>query len=478
MPNEKGIAWGITAVAVVVRLYLSSIFYLNPDECIHVNAGSGGQWVVHHHPPLALWWIWLATLVSDQEWWLRLLPTLSGALTPLALGLWLRRFLTPTTAWGVAAFVALSPNLALLSIQIRGYPMAILASIVALYLLDRAMAERSRTLLFWHFAALQAAILSEYCTVWVVLAAGLYGLALLARRPEMRPVLWPWVAGQCVTAVHLGLHQIFLLRVVSAQFPSSDLFRGYLHAGFPLPGQNWAVFLALGTLRQFAYLASSWEAGGVAALLAAAGLVAWYRKGDERLVLVSGVYLAAFGALAMIHPFARSRHTALIGMVTLAAVGAGIDLLGRWKWLAAMAAAMALFLPAMDSHNIPNIRWDKGRWDRAMGQLDQALPEGAVLLADRESQHMLMSRLVPREQRRMSIRQVGDIHYKGNTVRGARTFDWEYMPSTEILAMAPAGHVWIVDMGFNSDSVKLRATELGVTTVVDEPGVLYLGRLR
>jgi hypothetical protein len=67
--TEKIYAAAMTAAAIGVRFFLSSWFYLNPDECMHLNAGSAAQWSLYHHPPLLFWWLWVAMLVSDSLWW-------------------------------------------------------------------------------------------------------------------------------------------------------------------------------------------------------------------------------------------------------------------------------------------------------------------------------------------------------------------------------------------------------------------------
>jgi len=95
------------------------------------NAGASAQFAAYHHPPPLFVWLWVATFVSDQEWWLRLVPTLAGGLVPMMAALWMRRFLNPITAWGLAALLAFAPNLVLLSIQLRGYSMAMLATLGA-----------------------------------------------------------------------------------------------------------------------------------------------------------------------------------------------------------------------------------------------------------------------------------------------------------------------------------------------------------
>lgn len=465
-------------MALAVRLYFANTLYLNPDECMHLNAAAAGQWAAVHHPPLLLWWLWFASLVSDQAWWLRSLPTLCGALTPLAAALWWRRFLPAPTAWGLAALVALSPNLVLLSVQLRGYPMAMLAVMTALYALDRAFAERSRRLLGWHFAALLIAAVAEFSVAWVALAAGLYGLVMLTRRPELRPLASLWTAGQLGLGLAYGLLYVLIVRVVTAVHPMHALLDSYLRGTVPAPGQNWLVFCALGVTRQFAYVASSWLPGIIGAALAAAGLWIWWRKGEERLILSGGVFLAVLGALALVHPFGRSRHTVLIGLVGLAAVGAGIEALGRWKGFAMVAAIGAVFAPAMDPHNIPLAQWERGRWERAMARMEAAIPEGTSLLVDEETMEMLQVRWQPRGERRLHADWPRTLRFRRWTVVVARAFDWRSIPTPTLLASVPAGPVWIVDMGFTAESVKARAEALALSQEVDEPGVLFAARLR
>jgi 4-amino-4-deoxy-L-arabinose transferase-like glycosyltransferase len=92
--------WAILlgAAAVGARMYLAGRYALDPDECMHLSAGSAGQWFQYHHPPLTFWWVWAAGMVSEQEWWLRLGPAVAGGLAPVALLYWLRRFLSPGVA--------------------------------------------------------------------------------------------------------------------------------------------------------------------------------------------------------------------------------------------------------------------------------------------------------------------------------------------------------------------------------------------
>lgn len=475
---------GFFLAALAVRLYFAHTLYLNSDECLHVNSGSSGQWSVYFHPPLLSWWLWAATLVSQQEWWLRLLPVVVGALTPVALGLWLRLGMHPITAWGVAAIVAFTPNLVLLSIQLRGYSMALFGIAAALYALDRAFADQSRRWLLFHFAALIFAILSEFVTAWIALAMGLYGLSRFFREPGTRRLVPVWAAGQ---AVGMGLYALlysFILSSVTGGRETQYLIDTYLRAAFPQAGQNPLVFVSVGAFKQIVYIVGSIPGGAIAACFLIFAVVHWVRQRDSRLLIIAALGFAAVGGLAYLYPFGRSRHSVAIGMVTLYAIGAGIDMLSaRWRHLrwAAPAAllAFAFLVPMRDINNPTVANWNKARWNRAVSELLERVPPGATILADQEALQMFQAQFAPRNDRFRRDGRRNTLNVKHLTLK-ARRWDWQRIDAEWVNTEAAlaSGSVWLLDTGFVVDTARIRSEELGAETVIDEPGVLYLSRLR
>lgn len=239
----------LTAVALSLRLYLSHKFYLNPDEGMNLAAGSTGAWGAFHHPPLLPWWLWFATLFSDQEWWLRLASSVAGGCTPAITGLWLRRFVSPLPAWGLATMVGVAPNLVLLSIQLRGYSLAMFGTVFALYALERAFAERSRRWMVGHFLALAIAILSEFSAAWVTLAAGLYGVARFWKEPATRTLLPVWLSGQITAAGLYAALFVLVVKPLVQQQSVIDTVQSYLAGAFPREGQSLLLFAAVGVLK-------------------------------------------------------------------------------------------------------------------------------------------------------------------------------------------------------------------------------------
>lgn len=471
MSAESRFAVLLTLLALALRAAFALLLSLNPDECMHLNAASSQMWGFHLHPPFLLWWLWAASLLSEQPWWLRLLPTLAGALTPLLLGLWLRRFLTPITAWSLAALVAVSPNLARLSAEMRGYGIAMAACAAALYCLDRAFDERSPRWLAWHFAALYAGILTEFSVAWVALAAGLYGLTRLSR-----PLASLWAAGQAGGVALYGWLYFLVIRHAGHNHDLAGLLTGYLRDAFPQPGQHPVTFFLTAALDQLAYVTASRPAALLAAAFALLGLFAWRRSRNPRIILIPALYLAAAGAFAHVYPFGRSRHTMLIGLLSLAATGAGIDFCAKALPVAPRAAA-ALFLllpfaaPQGDSHRIPLQAARQDRWQRAITEVNQAIPAGERVMTDEESADVWVAKTHPRANRASEH----NARFKGQPMTVLNKFDFRDVPDETILS-APRP-IWILDMGFVADTVKLRREKLGIATVVDEPGVLFLGRL-
>lgn len=472
--------------AFAIRLYYAHTLYLNLDECLHVNAGSSAQWAVYHHPPLLFVWLWAATLVSHQEWWLRLMPVVTGALTPVLLVLWLRRWMHPVTAWGLAALAAFAPNLVLLSIQLRGYPMALAGTAAALYALDRAFAEVSRRWLVLHFAALTVAILAEFMTAWVALAMGLYGLLRLAREPEMRRLLSAWVAGQSAA---LGLYAVLywtVVRPVVARTDAQQLIQTYLRGGFPQPGENLFAFVATGWFKQFVYFSGSLSGGLLAAVLALIGLIVWLRQKDSRILLVLALTMTACGAIAQFYPFGRSRHTAAIGLVCLGAMGVGLEAFAqRWRparWVAPLfLLTVSLATPLPDVHNVDLQGWSKAKWSEALAKLQREVPPGATLLADYEAFQMLQANLAPRHMRYQTVVSAERLEIGNFAVKPSRG-EWKRVPmewvTAEAAVAAATGSVWVIDSGFDMGAAETNLRKLGMDVVIDEPGVLFLARLR
>ncbi|MCE9613775.1 MAG: hypothetical protein K8T26_05830 [Lentisphaerae bacterium] len=387
----------ITIAAVAVRIRLSTTLYLNPDEACHLLNATLRQWNAFPHPPLLLWWLWLAAHVSESVWWLRLLPALAGGLAPAAAAIWLRRFVSPITAWSLAALLGFAPVLVYLTIQLRGYSLAILAVPLALIALDRAFAKTSVLALAAHFAALYVGLLAEFSVVWIALAAGLCGLARFARVPGSRRLLPAWVAGQTVAVLALAWLYMWIAKPWLAAPDSSSSYLGC--SLFP-QGQNPVIFVFQGFISQFVYITGGTAQGLFAAGLYVLGVVSWVRTRDSRVILAAAPYVALVAGLAGMFPVGPTRHTVVIGLVSLAGVGMGIETVARrvppFKYAAPlMLCALLLWKPRIDPMDIPRERWQRQGWDRAMAHFRATVPPGSIIVTSEAMLHMLEAYRVP-----------------------------------------------------------------------------------
>jgi len=167
---------------------------------------------------------------------------------------------------------------------------------------------------------------------WFALAAGLYAIAVFVRQPASRALLPIWAGGQCLAALSYVALFFLVVRPVAENTDAPGLIATYLKGAFPQPGQNPIVFFLIGAAKQLINIAGGAAGAIILGLFGSVGLAAWYRSGDSRWVMVTGIYLTAIGAYAKFFPFGMSRHSVLIGLLSLAAAGAGIDALGQvWR---------------------------------------------------------------------------------------------------------------------------------------------------
>ncbi len=79
----------------------------------------------------------LGLKIGLDDPWIRLLPIAAGLASIVLLALWTRRYFSPTAAWLVAAFCALSPFHIRYSQELRAYPYLLLMCTATLVLADR-----------------------------------------------------------------------------------------------------------------------------------------------------------------------------------------------------------------------------------------------------------------------------------------------------------------------------------------------------
>jgi hypothetical protein len=413
-----------------------------------------------HHPPLLVLLLHYLNKINSSEVFLRLPSIVTGALFPWFVYRWLERVWNRHAGFVALVVLALAPNVISLGAQARGYSPALCGMAAALYFGERARQEKSLRLMVASNAALYVAILAEYGTAFVALAAGLYMLACFWRdRPPLR---WMavWAAGQ------LGGIALYLLVFVTHVRPmmhEDNATIGFLRGAILQPGENALSFVVLNTVKQSAYLFSSIPVGIAGMCLFAAGLYLLWRNARLQLILfVPPFLLAAATAVAAVYPYGRSRHTIFLAMFIAAGVGIAMEKLIRPR-LPILLAALAVLVPLWhlaaveDLGNIGKKRHSLARMKQAVEFLNQNVSPGSLILADLESSYMLNYYLGRKAYFPVVIGDIIQWQHRGVHVAAVW---WDHRSGDEFLTVLsfvrnhhPLGaepKLWIVDGGWDA----------------------------
>ncbi len=406
-PAEKFLQRHIHALGIAIclagliwRLYYSWNFYLNPDEALYHTVvtyrGHGLVQLYRHarsilHPPLFVAVLRFVTFFGHSERLLRIVPVFAGALFPLVVMEWVRRFAPAAAALCAQLVLTFSPDLVDLSSEVRAYTMAFL--FLALYLLlNEIWLDRSRTLMLAAAqGALYLAVLSEYTVAFFVAAIGVYTAWCLWKKGA-QPSTWAtWIGGQSLA---LGLYFFLYVTHIRPWSPSdlTDMYSTWLAQGFPAQHDNLLAFAGRSTFAQFLYLFDTrrlaWA--GIAACLL--GLFLLWKNGAGRyaLLLVLPAIGALLGAIFHLFPFGATRHSAVVGIAiaTAAAIGMAAAV-GNRALLVLLAGVPVAYLwntgSPGDYLTLRPERRQVSAMRQAIDFLRNVVPPGSTVMTDSET---------------------------------------------------------------------------------------------
>jgi len=407
--RHAGLAAALIVLAgLAYRFRVAAEAFLNPEEAFHSMLSANGDFtwlaatdIKFSHPPLLFFLLRFVQSFGYSEIVMRTPIVLAGGLAPWLLFLWVRRIRGSAEGLIALAILVISPNLFLLSTQLRGFMLVVFFYCLALYCLQRALDENSAFFMALFSAALCLAALSEYMAVIVCLATGLYCLLEIRSRSLASSVKWAWAAGQAVVAaVYVALA---VLRLPTSWYSRVAQPLGYLegqyggHAGSPL-----AFFLEQ-TAQAFRYIFSSPITGAIGLVSFCFGVYfLWsgrFHPTGERGKTAAVLFITPFllgGAVALldVYPYGGSRHS--LYLAPLAAAGAGIGLAPLCKRQAAVVClAVAMLGPfwflrgEWESASMPRMRKLREPFHQSLQFLKRNVPPGSVILADGESAMLL-----------------------------------------------------------------------------------------
>lgn len=481
----------ILLAAALPRIYFAATLALNPDEAWHADAGITGNTLGVLHPPLFHYLSGGFAQLSASELGLRLPHLLAGILSPLLVLLWLRRSFPLPAAFLGALLLALSPSYVLLSIQIRGYSLAICFALLALWTFEDLFHPTRRAPAFMHAFALGAGLCSEYAFGFLAFGLGIAGLMHIAAERPIRPLVFRWVSIQCIGLIALIVLYIYYVQPQSVIANSTYLDLSYLSPSFPRPDQNFFEFALIGIGRLFQFLASSRIAGVLAILVALAGVLdlARSRRFATLVPLAATLLAVVSAALLHVYPLNSSRHHAAEIVLFLFPIAAGLALLFRLRpylpyLYALLFIAAALQFPFLDQLNPAIAAWRKSAFLPPLASVRTTVPDGAYLITDKETRYLLryywttsFASLPNTSQ--SNIRTVLD-----NKNIAALRWDWESTlrnpASVRSLAaelLASKRPVYLLDTGFSTLDLSRENLPGLVQPIIHEPGTLFFARL-
>ena len=335
----------------------------------------------NHH----LYSLWLQTIGMQAPPWLARVPAIvSGSASIVVAALLARRW----SAWAgfiAAVLFALSPAMVTFGAEARGYAPMLLAALVMLLLVTRAL-ERG-----WGRS-----------TPWLI--AGVAAFGMLSQMTMAAPVglvsLWVYLESRAAAGPSAGLRQATQLMgpalgatvaVVAFVFgaaaasPTGMRLGGYVPFDWPDYG------LALDDL-------AGWTLGvsGIARWLGplliagAAALLAWRPPAwlGSRARLYALLILGVPVAVALVHPgnaaFSRYYLSSALGLLLLAAewIGRGLATQGALRMVATTALATALFVALRHDRDL--IQSEHGHPEQAVALIARQTPQGARVALEPE----------------------------------------------------------------------------------------------
>jgi 4-amino-4-deoxy-L-arabinose transferase-like glycosyltransferase len=396
----------LLAAGFLLRLFLASRTFLNPDEALHYLlsvqpslAAAYRASLTTDHPPLLILLLHCWSVFGHSELVLRLPSVFAGTAFCWIMFGWLQRVASQAAALIGQALFLFSPPLISLSAEIRQYALLLFFAAASLYLLERAIQEQSIRLVLFSSAAICLALLSHYSALILAFTIGIYGLLRFRPRGSSATLISGWMVGQlCALGVVAFLYVSHLRKLVATREPQR-LANTFLKGSTFHPGQERvAVFVGRATLRLFHYLFSQGAVGALGLLLFLAGIALLVRaspldSAPEKprlrslgLWLLLPFALCCGAGVAGVYPYGGTRHDAFLAMFAMPAIA---TTLGRWeispKWIkpSVIAAVLAfcVLLPTPSGESIRLKNQNLTRMAEAVAHL-RSLPPQSIILTD------------------------------------------------------------------------------------------------
>jgi 4-amino-4-deoxy-L-arabinose transferase-like glycosyltransferase len=480
----NAVALAVVAAGFVVRVWVASRSYLNPDEALHyllLNQSSVSlaykASLTNAHPPLIYLVVYFLHFLGRSEWMLRLPSVLAGTAFCWFAFKWIGIVFGKAASVIGVVMAAFSPALIALSAQLRAYAPLLFGIAAALYFLERAFQEKSVREMWYFSSFLYLAILSHYSAVFFVLAIGLYSVTRIAESHLPRKVVAAWAGGQVGAIAIYG----FLYFTHISKIKNSIAVWGMPFDGsyFHLDREDIVTFTTEHTSKIFEFMFAQQYISQAMLLCFVVGVAFLVgrdlisRRGNPPSshsgILLLLPFIAVWGAaIAGIYPYVGSRHTVFLAPFAIAAASFLLaTVYGQKLWASVLIAALLMGASNASGKTFePYIRKEnqsRALMTAAVNEIRQSVPRSDIVLVDFQSSFAIAYYLCgPREiiEIERFRREFNEFSCGGHSIVFPSFNVWKLTPGNfpsqfEKMAHAydlkPGDRVWVFQSGWGAN---------------------------
>lgn len=495
----------LIALVTLAHLDYAATYALNPDEALHYNLAHRptvyDAWRMNNtnaHPPFLILLLHFWRKIGTAEWFLRLIPIVSGAGFVWFGWGWARLVLGEAAALAFALVSALIPPIYQHSQELRQYLPMMCGIAAALYGFERSWRGEAIRNMACSAAGLMLAVLSNYSAAWFAAGFGCYALvrfkqASLNREPLPQAARAVWAAGQLLALCSYGVLYATHIAAIRTSDVAAGIREGSLRKFYRLPQDSIADYLGANVAGLFSYVFGSPLFAWAGAALVLAGGIALFRPGQcatrhrlaLALLMVVPASLFAAAGIAGLYPFGGSRHSMLFALLLAIPVSAAFAWLARGRAKTAAGAAL-VFLLALRLAASPEVKTQpleaqrKEHFVDAVQYLKHSVPSGGLVFVDYQTSLLLCYYADPS---RMCVdnRNEHFWEYDFGWMRMAASREWSLHPTSfveelrelkRIYQLPRGAEVWVIDGGWGEAIHRMLQVQFSGSTL---PGLKEFG---